>query len=178
MRKRILLIFFIFLCFSCSYKEIKKDKEISQIKDTNKHIVIEDTTDDIELLYYRLVEAIIKKKIEGIANCYTKDAIFQYSDKVEKNITCFDGTKKIIGIENIKKNYEYFFKIRYLNIIEYEIIKIYKQINPPKIIFINLWLNVEFDFYEIIECTLIDKKYYISNHTVVKGSEIRQDLYK
>ncbi len=172
MKIKYLIFIFIFFYFSCAHKDIKNDID----KIIEKPLVENDTTDDIELLYKRLIDSIINKKLDQIVSCYTEDAVFQYSDKVEKNITCFDGSKKVIGIENIKKNYEYLFRKRYLNIIEYEIVKIYKHTTPPKIIFINLWLNVEYDFYEIIECTIIDKKYYITNHTVVKGSEIRAEI--
>lgn len=185
MKKRLIFYIILLFIFSCTHKEVKNNIEKDEVEIVDveildieeKKIVEEDTTDDIEFLYNRLVDAIIKKKLDEIGKCYYEYAIFQYSDNVEKNINCFDGSKKIIGIENIKKNYDYLFKKRYLNRIEYEIVKIYRETNPKKIIFINLWLNVEFDFYEIMECILIDKKYYISNHTIVKGKEIRDSIY-
>jgi len=170
LRKIIIFLLFSFLLVNCSHKEIKeKIEDIPIIKE-------EDITDDIELLYNRFVEAIMKKKIDEIAKCYSEDAIFQYSDEAGKEISCFDKSKKIEGIENIKKNYDYLFKTRYLNRIEYEIVRIYRDTNPKKVIFMNLWFNVEFDFYEIIECVLIDKKYYIKSHTIVKGKEIRDSF--
>lgn len=166
--KNIFLFFiFILFCFSCYHNEVKKEI----IRDSIEQI----TTDNIESLYNRLITGIIHKKLEKIGNCYTNNAIFQYSDNID--IKCFDGSKKIMGVEAIKKNYEYLLKIRYFNIIEYEIVKMYKDIKNPRVIFINLWLNVEFDFYEVIECVLINGKYYINNHKVLKGSEIRSELY-
>lgn len=171
---RYIFLILIFFCFNCSYKEIKK-KEILNNSPIQQNFA-QDTTDDIELVYNRLIEAIIKKKVDQIVECYCEDAIFEYSDKVEKEINCFDGSKRIQGHDKIRKNYEYLFKNRYLNRIEYDIVKIDKKNNPPKIIFINLWLNLEYDFYEIIEFTLINKKYYINYHKIVKGKEIRDTI--
>jgi hypothetical protein len=134
----------------------------------SKNVVEKDDSNDILEVYYRLIDGIKYRNFEKILSCYADDATYSYGQNTGEKYICFNNTKNIRGIDNIRLQYGYLFKRNILDKIEFEIIKVDANKSDPNIKFLNVWQNSDDDVIEIIEFKKIQDKYFISGHRILK----------
>ncbi|OHD26881.1 MAG: hypothetical protein A2086_10240 [Spirochaetes bacterium GWD1_27_9] len=168
--KNLTLIFIFLFLFGCATKKQNIKEVVITTTSTTTTTITEETIseNDILLVYNKLIASIKQRDFAGIESCYAPDAGFIYDEKTSSKYKCFNGEKKVFGVENILSQYKYMFKNRLLDNIEFEVVKIFNTKEIPKIKFINAWQNSDDDLIEEIEFVKIGKLYFIKTHFIQK----------
>jgi len=154
----------LFLFITCSHKEVK-EIYVEPIP----VVIVEkesDYSNDMIVVYKKLVSSIKKRDIDGIMTCYSDVAQYSYSDTVFSELRCYNNELNVTGVDTIRLQYGSMFRKKYLDSIEYEIINVNNSKKQLKII--NLWANSDYGVYEYLHFDIIDGKFLIDSHSIVK----------
>lgn len=123
---------------------------------------------DILEVFNKLVVSIKDRNMDGIASCYTDDAVFQYDSNTNNKFSCFNNHLSVNGVDSIIDQYKFMIKKRILDNIEFEVYAIDKNEGKPMLMFINAWQNSDYDVEERIFFKKVNGKYKIYLHLIGK----------